>query len=1690
MDDTFFPEYGYLPRPPAGAYPRPPKMPWTIEQQLRSYAMSPQSTERHQILWTSWQQDRRWLSQLLDFTVFSAPMYSRHNASHCEAVIHNIECLLGEEEIRRLSASDCFALLVAVYLHDIGMVATSADRRGAVKSDDFRRFVEKLQKSPDPSMRWSADVFTKWASLTENQDPEYQPQYDIYRSMVLLLAEYQRRQHADVSAQRLEEWIKDPAKLQNGLLMTGIPMRIFLQIAGCARAHGESDFQTLLDTLPQYDGGFAQDTYHPMFIAVLLSLGDILDLDSNRFNPFTQDVAGEDDLFPAASQVHYLKHQAIRSLRISPKRIHIEADCGSPNELRLLCQELDWLGGFLKNCSYHWASIAPDNFRGCLPVVELDKVSLNGASIPPDLVTTKFELSQKKAFYLLSGANLYDLKYPFLRELLQNAIDAVKLQYFMDYSASEFGKMETLGLCQANQTMPFKKYPIHVDMAVKKRRLNSDGQLSDIVKTDFDMPLSQLLREYEFGVEIKVQDCGIGISAEDIQHISKVGSSHEHRLKQISHMPEWLRPTGHFGIGLQSLFLVDDRFTCLTRTRTAECYEMTFHSGDRAEGYINIVPRPVQSAEQGDIPYGTCFSVFVPERHKVSHNDDMTGWLGMDPYQEDYDKYRKLRRSIELMVQLEESFTSLIGERLFPIITREQTLDPSLGSFVDLREKLRTRTKSRGGESTWQPISPNIRRLDRDEAKETCCWLFEPPEKTPPAYQFGQLSDGSAYSFDVKHGSLCGWSQHAGCFFRCNARRILQPGGAGGSDAQRRQGVRLFIKGLFVTEIACVENDLFDFIDIQNDQLQDHLQMSRDGLTAQGLQKLTKEIIPQIQRTFDLILRRINEANLALMAENRAVCLEAFPLVCEQVLGHYSRNGEPFRGMDAFIKKFKKHLDSFPETAFSYFSLFPLKDKDGKIVSSVLTHPAWSNFWQDAAFALVRNSRENLYNDRSNTRVGIVGLLRRTFENEIEPKLKKNLTDKLLQSLGGKLQKARGKAAAQNGAPLAKASLDRFRGRLTGVHQVMFLCALCFFYANSCRSSAKDSCAKEQVPCSWEHLNQGISNLVHHMDRTNNTLAAEFSRLWDETLLLPCIAETQPDTIRRSVTVSDVMLRGQRYAVFSSRSSHQGHWKHMLVHLSPFPEAEDILQTPGATVAELLSWRPAKASQCRQRERLLEQWHEQIIAKIYNSHFRLTGDKPASPDSSLWENPTARWMLKKLPSLSTGSDESGNNRINVLAFQAPAQLFMNTRMISLLTERMKNTYETHNAQRMRTTTWDGLAALNCKDNITTNILRADRGKASAANREHSMLMAFPSQLPQNISLPNGKTLKKLEIYTTYDLLKLFKGIYTQENGTQESDTQESGKKENLYGFTFAQEVFDFASEISKLLKLDLNQFRRLPAPAKNSKDNQSTASQAEPPSQAGEAAPARPPSPADPNPADLNPAGPNPAKGRQSLLDILQREYRERQQKKLDFDPFTPDEEQEYIRSEVRLNEEFFLTKDQEQLCENLKHNYYTELLDQFKDRLTAKDAQTVWSKVDLPDDPEQYMNSLLVFLYEFDLDDPAIRSKLNGFNLYANMGQLFDELEKVYLAVLYLFQYSEQQYQEEFLENICRWWADEVWAKDPGQPAFVDYNKNHLIAPLERQELLELYQEQLRMLVRAQIAPLSSPIAGLLTGLDAFQPA
>ena len=107
----------------------------TIERQLKLYAKSEDATERHQVLWHSWNQNKRWLAQMLEWTLPSFQTYSYHNATHSDSILHNIERLLGEERIKQISATDCFMLLHAAYMHDVGMSISAAERLEMVQDD-------------------------------------------------------------------------------------------------------------------------------------------------------------------------------------------------------------------------------------------------------------------------------------------------------------------------------------------------------------------------------------------------------------------------------------------------------------------------------------------------------------------------------------------------------------------------------------------------------------------------------------------------------------------------------------------------------------------------------------------------------------------------------------------------------------------------------------------------------------------------------------------------------------------------------------------------------------------------------------------------------------------------------------------------------------------------------------------------------------------------------------------------------------------------------------------------------------------------------------------------------------------------------------------------------------------------------------------------------------------------------------------------------------------------------------------------------------------------------------------------------------------------------------------------------------------------------------------------------------------
>ena len=129
------------------------KAPLTIEKQLENYTQRDGHTDRHDVLWHAWCQNKRWLGQILQITLHSFPTYSRHDESHALSVINNIEMLLGQDRISDLSATDCFVLLHTVYIHDIGMCITKRDRKEIIENEEFIRMLDRLQTDGDETVK-------------------------------------------------------------------------------------------------------------------------------------------------------------------------------------------------------------------------------------------------------------------------------------------------------------------------------------------------------------------------------------------------------------------------------------------------------------------------------------------------------------------------------------------------------------------------------------------------------------------------------------------------------------------------------------------------------------------------------------------------------------------------------------------------------------------------------------------------------------------------------------------------------------------------------------------------------------------------------------------------------------------------------------------------------------------------------------------------------------------------------------------------------------------------------------------------------------------------------------------------------------------------------------------------------------------------------------------------------------------------------------------------------------------------------------------------------------------------------------------------------------------------------------------------------------------------------------------------
>ena len=478
------------------------------------------------LLESQWRFDQELISKALQNINTIFPHYSRHDASHSKQIIVNIERMLGDK-IKFLSATDTWLLLESAYNHDIGMVITQKQIED-MNSQEFEEFVVSLKEDKDNELQSFAKRWLKEKAVL----PKNAKAHSFFHNYIQLLAEWYRRKHPQNSANIVRNPLQEIGmdSPRNELL----PSRLFRVVADICKAHGDN-FDDVMK-LPHAEAGMASEDCHPRYVACLIRMGDLLDVDDNRFCPVMMNMCGNN--MPHLSHIHNEKHQSIRHLRIDSERVEVDSVCPNPDAYEVTHDWFSWLQQEYHNQTQSWDKIVPNKELGRLPTLTTPRVDIE----EPYLILEKgkkpnFKINHDAVLGILRSTGLYTSKVDSIREILQNGVDATLQRIWLE--DSKIVDEAESPLDESIQSL-YRQYPIEVKKKKKK----------DDIWT------------------LEITDHGTGIDFDTLKFMLEVGGSrkNKNKIKTIKAMPKWFRPSGMFGIGLQSAYLLNDKFSIITKS--------------------------------------------------------------------------------------------------------------------------------------------------------------------------------------------------------------------------------------------------------------------------------------------------------------------------------------------------------------------------------------------------------------------------------------------------------------------------------------------------------------------------------------------------------------------------------------------------------------------------------------------------------------------------------------------------------------------------------------------------------------------------------------------------------------------------------------------------------------------------------------------------------------------------------------------------------------------------------------------------------------------------------------------------------------------------------------------------------------------------------------------------------------------
>jgi hypothetical protein len=439
--------------------------------------------------------------------------YTLHDVSHIDKMLGMLDWVVPPSTQDAMSPSDWLLIVLATYFHDMGMLVTQEEFE-ARNNSGFREYCdEHLFAGED-----GADYRSKVDALGADADR-------------FLYEEFVRAHHAE----RIGDWIRGrssphlgyspDAASQVAEVLQSLPAVFRDDLARVCESHHLSDLaDTAKYRTDQPYGDSDSETANVQYAAILLRTADLLHVTSDRTPSVAFRIINPQD---PVSQREWAKQEAVRRVRAQKGKdrdgaftetaprdtIEVIAEFQDAEGFFGLTSYLRYAGDQLRQ-SFEWAraSAAEFDLPHAFPWRHLDDSGVTASGFSPQRLS--FTLDQARILDLLTGHTLYNDTSVVIRELTQNAIDAARLQAFID------------GVAQDTMN-------VHVEWDSDKR-------------------------------ELVVRDSGTGMTQAVIENnLLKAGAS-RYQEEEFQKKYTLFSPISRFGIGVLSAFMIADSVEIVT----------------------------------------------------------------------------------------------------------------------------------------------------------------------------------------------------------------------------------------------------------------------------------------------------------------------------------------------------------------------------------------------------------------------------------------------------------------------------------------------------------------------------------------------------------------------------------------------------------------------------------------------------------------------------------------------------------------------------------------------------------------------------------------------------------------------------------------------------------------------------------------------------------------------------------------------------------------------------------------------------------------------------------------------------------------------------------------------------------------------------------------------------------------------